>query len=112
MSDDAGNETPLMHQVTVVVHPIDTAEHPTYPNGWRWGVTIGGKPINDIDFCVGAGHEETEIRAAVQGEMVGAAVTLALRHYQLTPKYAFLRLDWDPIPSDADDRPILKFGEA
>lgn len=112
MPDSADSETPLIHQVTVVVHPIDRAVHQTYPNGWRWGVTVGGKPINDLDFCVGAGHEETEMRASVQGETVGAAVALALRHYGLTPRYAFQRLDWDPIPADADNRPILKFGGA
>lgn len=109
-ADDTDNTKALLCQVTVTVHPIDAAIHPSYPTGWRWGVTVGGQPINDLDYCIGAGHEDTETRAAIQGEMVGAAATLALRHYGLMPKYAFQRLDWDPIPAEADNRPVLKFG--
>jgi hypothetical protein len=111
VSDEQPKITPtLVHQVTVTVHPIDPNVHPSYPPGWRWSVTVGGMPINDLDYCVGAGHEHTKGDAAVTGETVGAAVTLALRKFGVNAGYQVIHMDWDPIPAEADDRPLKQLG--
>jgi hypothetical protein len=112
VSDEQPKATPtLVHQVTVTVHPIDPNVHPSYPPGWRWSVTVGGMPINDLDYCVGAGHSIDEQHAAVSGETVGAAVVMAMRKFGIEPRYMFLRMDWDPIPAEADNRPLVEFGD-
>lgn len=112
MSDEQPKPKPaLVHQVMVVVHPIDTTVHPTYQPGWRWGVTVGGMPVNDLDYCVGAGHATSARQASVDGETVGAAVALALQHFGIPARYVFQRMDWDPIPAEADNRPLLEFGD-
>jgi hypothetical protein len=99
----------IVHRVVVTVHPIDTSIHPSYPPGWRWGITVGGKPINDLDYCVGAGHAPTERDAALRGEETGAAIVLAMRKFGIVAQYGFQRMTWDPIPASADDRPLLRF---
>jgi hypothetical protein len=96
----------LLYQITVFVHPVCVATHPSYPPGWRWSVVVGGMQAADLDFCVGAGHADSESVAAVRGEEVGAAAVLALRHFGVRTNYAFQRLDWDPIPAEADHRPL------
>lgn len=96
----------LTPDVTVVVHPIDQRQHPTYPPGWRWAVMVGGRPPADLDFCVNAGHATTESEAAVLGEMNGASATKALRLLGVPARYGVLKLGHDPIPTEADERPI------
>lgn len=96
----------LVPEVAVVVHPVDRAVHPTYPDGWRWAVQVGGGPPNDLDRCVGAGHCLSETAASAAGEEVGSAVTKALRTFGVQVRYSYQRLGWDPIPAEADERPI------
>jgi hypothetical protein len=96
----------LVPEVTVVVHPIDLTQHPSYPPGWRWAVMVGGRPPTDLDFCVNAGHCMTEGEASLVGEQNGASATKALRLLGVPARYGFLRLDHDPIPAEADERPL------
>lgn len=96
--------------VTVVVHPVDTEVHPSYPPGWRWAVQVGGTGPADLDFCVGAGHEPDRGTAAVVGESHGAAACKALRLMGVPARYAKSELTWDPIPAEADERPLVEWG--
>ena len=96
----------LFPDVRVVVHPIDPATHPSYPPGWRWAVQVGGGRIDDLDRCVGAGHCPSETEASVAGEQAGSVATKALRLLGIPARYGVLRLGYDPIPAEADDRPI------
>lgn len=98
---------PAMYpEVTVVVHPIDRDIHPTYPAGHRWAVMVGGAPPTDLSRCANAGHAGTESAAAEMGESHGACAARALRAMGVSARYGFLRLDYDPIPAEADQRPI------
>lgn len=97
---------PLLPDVAVVVHPVDTDTHPTYPAGWRWAVHVGGRGPTDLDYCVQAGHAATEQDASFAGEQVGAACAKALRLFGCPARYGYLRLGYDPIPAEADERPI------
>lgn len=96
----------LVPEVVVVIHPIDMNAHPTYQPGFRWAVMIGGRPPTDLDYCVQAGSESTETLASVIGEMCGAAATKALRLFGCPARYAVHRLGYDPIPAEADERPL------
>lgn len=99
---------PLIPMVEVLVHPIDQAEHPTYQAGYRWAVMVGGVPVHDLDYCASAGHAEDLNQACVDGETVGAAAARALRMLGIPVCYSFRRLDWDPIPASADNRPLIR----
>jgi hypothetical protein len=94
-----------MDEVTVVVHRINTDVHPGQ-HGWRWAVMIGGAQPADIDLCVGAGQQDDEPSASNVGEIVGAAVTQALRHFGHEARYTYMRMGYDPIPAAADHRPL------
>lgn len=96
----------MLPEVTVVVHPVDTQTHPTYPAGWRWAVHVGGGAPADLDRCVQAGLCPTEPEASVAGESHGAAVAKALRMAGTAARYSYQRLGWDPIPAEADERPM------
>lgn len=96
----------LIPEVTVVVHPVDTTVHPTYPEGWRWAVMVGGVSPADLDHCANAGMCTEEREAAMVGEMCGAAATKALRMLGMPARYSFRRLGYDPIPAEADHRPL------
>lgn len=98
--------TDLVPEVTVVVHPVDTAAHPTYPAGWRWAVQVGGTGPADLERCAGAGHCPTESEAAFYGEQCGSTAVKALRVLGVPARYGVLRLGYDPIPAEADDRPL------
>lgn len=106
------NDAPriLIRQVTVVVHPIDCDVHPTYPPGFRWAVMVGGVGPAELEFCVNAGHDRTADGAAVTGESHGVAVVRGLRIMNVTAKYAVMRLDYDPIPAEADNVPLVRWG--
>lgn len=93
-------------EVTVVVHPIDTDVHPSCQDGWRWAVQVGGGRPDNLGRCCGAGHCTTESEASVMGELAGSTATKALRLLGVPARYAYLRLGYDPIPAEADDRPM------
>lgn len=97
--------------ITVVVHPIDTKVHPTYPTGFRWAVMVGGRALVDLDFCVNAGHGSGLQDALIVGEMNGASATKALRLLGVPARYNVLQLDYDPMPAEVDSRPIAEWKE-
>jgi hypothetical protein len=111
-NDDSGTQqperNPLIPMVEVVVHPIDQAEHPTYQAGYRWAVMVGGVPAHDLDYCASTGHAENQQQACVDGETVGVAAARSLRMMGIPARYSFRRLDWDPIPASADNRPLIR----
>lgn len=88
----------VLHEVTVVVHP--------YRAGWRWAVMVGGRGPADLDYCAGAGFCPSEQEASVGGEEVGSVATKALRMLGVAARYGYLRLGYDPLPADADQRPL------
>lgn len=98
----------LTPDVTVYVHEIDTAAHPSIQPGWRWSVVVGGRPATDHEHTVGAGWSPDESAARLVGEMVGAAVVLGARTFGV-PVGAMptIRLSYDPIPAGADRLHIL-----
>lgn len=96
----------VLPDVVALVHPVDLVAHPTYPGGWRWAVQVGGGRIDDLDRCVGAGHCETESEASVAAEQHASVAVKALRLLGVPAGYGYLRLGHDPIPAEADDRPI------
>lgn len=105
-STDISAPVILSPDITVVVHPVDTAVHPSYPPGYRWAVMAGGKRPADLDYCVQAGHERNIDMAMMAGESHGAAATKALRLLGIPALYGVLRLAWDPLPAEADERPL------
>jgi hypothetical protein len=107
VADGTGEpERTLRDEITVVVHPVNTQVHPGYPPGWRWAVMVGGTRPSELDFCANAGHCPTDAEAAFTGEQAGATATKALRMLGIPARYGLLRLGYDPIPAEADDRPI------
>ena len=96
----------LVPEVTAVVHPVDTDAHPTYGAGWRWAVMVGGAPPSDLSRCAGAWKEPTESEASVMAENTAAFLVKSLRMFGVPVRYSFLRLDYDPIPAEADEMPI------
>lgn len=102
----AGRVPVLLAEITAVVHPVDTTAHPTYPAGWRWAVMVGGRPPADLDHCAGAGHQPTETAASVAAEEAASVAAKALRLLGVPARYAYQRLGYDPIPAEADQRPL------
>jgi hypothetical protein len=100
----------LFPEVAALVHPIDSTVHPK-SHGYRWAVMVGGRPPQDMDFCVGANQEPDEMTASVVAEMVGAAVVKGLRLSGVSAHYSFMRMGYDPIPAEADDRPMAYWPE-
>lgn len=96
----------LIPEVTVVLHPVDTTVHPSYPEGWRWAIHVGGRGPADTDSCVGALMHSDRQEAGMVGEQAGAAVAKALRMFGIAARYGVLRLDYDPLPAEADERPL------
>jgi hypothetical protein len=99
----------LVPELTVVIHPVDTTVHPSYPEGYRWAVMVGGVPPTDLDHCANAGHCPTEVEAAFYGEQCGAAAVKALRMLGVPARYGVLTLAYDPIPAEADQRPLAEW---
>lgn len=91
-----------MQSVVLVVHPVDTTEHPTYPPGYRWAVMVGTTDPVALEYCVGAGHSADCQEAALVGETVQAAVSIALGLSGISSHAAAINLDHDPIPGTAD----------
>lgn len=100
---DAPDAPELHPEVTVYISPVDVAAHPTYPPGYRWAVHVGGTPPTDLDHCAMAGWEADQGTAGTSGEMVGAAITRALRMLGIATRYSVQTFGWDPVPADADD---------
>lgn len=100
----------LIPSVCVVVHPVDREKHPTYPEGYRWAVMVGGCQPHELNYCANAGHETTQDMAMLMGESHGAAACKALRILGVRTTYSVLRMDCDPIPAEADHRPLVNWG--
>jgi hypothetical protein len=100
----------LVHAVVVFVHQIDTEVHPMYPPGFRWAVQVGGQPVTDLEYCVAAGHEYDLSAAMVAAESHGAAACKALRVMNINATYAVIRMDYDPMPVEADEAPLARWG--
>jgi hypothetical protein len=62
----------LTPDVTVVVHPVDTTVHSTYPEGYRWAVMVGGVSPTVLEYCANAGHCPTVVEAAFTGSSAAA----------------------------------------
>jgi hypothetical protein len=88
--------------VQVLVHPVDTTVHPTYPQGWRWAVMVGSVPPTDLDHCANAGMATTEQEASMLGKIVATAAAKALHMMGVPATSAYRLLDYDPIPAEAD----------
>lgn len=92
----------LFPEVTMVVHPTDTAAHPDVPAGWRWSVQVGGGRAGDLSRCANAGWCADEQAARLQGAQVAAAVLNALRMLGMDFAGRVLTLGFDPIPAGED----------
>lgn len=94
--------------ITVVVHPIDTARHPTVLPGWRWAVHAGGGPPSDLSRCANAGWCPDEREALAEGEMAAATAVNAARILGLpVAPGKTLRLQHDPVPAGEDRVQVL-----
>lgn len=98
----------IVPQVTVVVHPVNCDVHPLCPPGFRWAVMVGGVGPTELKFCVNAGHDRAAGMAAIIGESHGVAVVKGLHIMGIRVKYTVLHLDYDPIPAEADNLPLVK----
>jgi hypothetical protein len=92
----------LTPTITVVVHPIDTAAHPSTPPGWRWAVQVGGSQPDDVEHCANAGWAPTLQEAQMQGEACGATACKAARMFGIPAEFVLATLDHDPIPAGRD----------
>lgn len=99
----------LIPAVLVVAHPINLQEHPIYQPGYRWAVMVGGVGPADLDYCVGAGAAPDLQTALVVGESHGAAACKSLRILGVNASYSVQSLDYDPIPAECDNRPLVRF---
>lgn len=90
--------TDLVPEVTVVVHP--------YAGEWRWGVNVGGRPLADLDHCVASLMHTDKREAEIIGQQAGVAAVKALRMFGVPARSAYLDLDYDPLPADADQQPV------
>jgi hypothetical protein len=89
--------------LSVLVHPINTAAHPTIPPGYRWALMVGGGPPDDLSRCANAGWAPSKQAATAEGDQNGASATKALRIAGLDAAYrGVVELDTDPIPAGAD----------
>lgn len=90
--------------LTVVVHPIDTAAHPTNPPGYRWALMLGGAAqANQMDRCANAHWAPTRAEAETEGDRNGASATRVLQMLGTEARYGGVEhLQYDPIPAGAD----------
>lgn len=98
----------LLPQITLFIHPVDTARHPTVPAGWRWAVHAGGGPPSDLSRCVNAGWCPDERLALAEGEQNAATAVNALRTFGVPASVHTLRLQTDPVPAGQDQVSILQ----
>lgn len=88
--------------ITLVVHPIDTAAHPTLSPGWRWAVHVGQLDAADPGQCANAGWALNRGTAFLDGETCAATAVRAARLLGTLVRYTQIELDCDPIPPGAD----------
>lgn len=89
--------------LTVVVHPIDTAAHPTVPPGYRWALMVGDGPAEQVERCANGGWAPTLSEARAEGDQNGASATRVLQMVGQPARYGGVQeLDHDPIPAGAD----------
>lgn len=97
--------------ITLVVHPIDTAEHPEIPPGWRWAVYAGRVNATSADGCMNAGWEPDQPSALVEGERVAATAVKCARAFGVNVQFGQMVLQYDPIPRGADAVTTFTGGE-
>lgn len=86
-----------------VVHPIDTAAHPTVPPGFRWAVMVGDVDPADTARCANAGWCPTVGEAQAEGDQNAATAARVMQLLGGDVHYAgVVRLASDPIPAGAD----------
>lgn len=92
--------------VYTVVHPVDTAKHPTVLRGFRWAVMLGPCPPGDMSRCANAGWCPTNAEATSEGDQNAATATRALRLAGVNAGYGdgfqVMQLDYDPIEPGND----------
>jgi hypothetical protein len=94
--------------LTVVVHPIDTAAHPTNPPGYRWALMLGDGPPEQLDRCANAHWAPTRAEAETEGDRNGASAARVLQMLGQSARYGGVQhLDHDPIPAGADRLNII-----
>lgn len=92
--------------IVALAHPIDTAAHQSCPPGWRWAVHVG-RDYADMRSCLNAGWEPTLIAARLSGEAAAVCAHKVAEMFRPTGFEAVV-LDHDPVPSSADDLPLLQ----
>jgi hypothetical protein len=89
--------------LTVIVHPIDTAAHPTVPPGYRWAVMVGHAAHDDMRACANAGWAPDRVAAIVEGDQNGATAARVVGLAGGEARYAgVVELPNDPIPAGCD----------
>lgn len=87
----------------VLIHPIDTAAHPSVPPGYRWALMVGDVPPADLTRCANAAWCPTRAEAIQEGDRNGASAARVLQILGHDARYAgVIDLDSDPIPAGAD----------
>jgi hypothetical protein len=89
--------------LSCLVHPIDTAAHPTVPPGWRWAVMVGQGAAGDLSRCANAGWCPSAATAEQEGDQNAATATRVLHILGVPASYGgVFHLDHDPIPAGGD----------
>jgi hypothetical protein len=98
----------LTPDVTVIVHAVDTEQHPGIPAGFRWAVMLGNANPRQLEYCANAGWSSSKGEAMFDGETVAAAAVNALRAFGVPAALRATRiLDHDPIPAGEDRVRVL-----
>lgn len=89
--------------VKVFVHPVNIEAHPTLPPGWRWAVTLGDGPPDDLNWCINAHWAPTREIAELEGDRNLATAVRALQMLNQPARYGgVVVLDTDPLQAGAD----------
>lgn len=89
--------------LTVFVHAVDNAAHPTIPPGYRWALMVGDGPPGALELCANAHWAPTQLEAATEGDRNGASATRVLQMLGTSARYrGVIVLDHDPIPAGED----------
>lgn len=101
----------LVPEVTLFVHPVDTAKHPDcQPGSWRWAVHVGGGGPLDLERCVNARVVPTREEAMHVGDLVAAGACVGLRIFGIQASYTAQVLLTDPIPAGDFPMRMLRSG--
>lgn len=92
--------------IVALAHPIDVTAHPTCPVGWRWAVHIG-TDYADIGSCLNAGWEPSEYQARLAAEQAAVCAHKVALRFDPSAGFESVVLSHDPVPSAADDLPLL-----